>query len=154
MKPTRSRTPLACLLGASLLAATFIASAPSGRTFLAGSQIAEAASVSDCTTHILQRGSSDQTCITALQHALNGAAWLQEDRQFGLATYYAVLSFQASKGLAVDGIAGPQTLRAASVANCPTMQRNSSGDCVRALQQALNRAAWLGEDGKFGPATY
>jgi peptidoglycan hydrolase-like protein with peptidoglycan-binding domain len=156
MARIRSRPPLVCLLGAGLLAATLVAGPTSGRAFLAGSQVAVAASVSLYNCPTMQQGSSGD-CVRALQQALNAqGASLQVDGQFGPATYYAVRAFQASVGLTVDGIAGPRTMAAlTSLRDCPTMRWGSSGVCVRVLQQALNaQGASLQVDGQFGPATY
>jgi hypothetical protein len=53
--------------------------------------------------------------VRQLQVALNARGWkpaLDADRRFGPLTRTAVLSYQAQKGLEVDGIVGPQTLAA------------------------------------------
>lgn len=51
--------------------------------------------------------------VKALQQALNAkGADLEVDGDFGRGTLAAVMDFQASNGLPVDGVAGPRTLRA------------------------------------------
>ena len=71
----------------------------------AGGGAALAASGSGST--LLHRGSRGST-IAAVQHALGVPA----DGVYGSATRRAVMSFQRSHGLIVDGIVGPQTLGA------------------------------------------
>jgi hypothetical protein len=61
---------------------------------------------------VLRRGSTGPK-VESLQRALNGrGASLSVDGDFGPATEAAVRAFQQRNGLAVDGVAGPQTLRA------------------------------------------
>jgi peptidoglycan hydrolase-like protein with peptidoglycan-binding domain len=71
----------------------------------AGGGAALAASGSGST--LLHRGSRGST-IAAVQHALG----IPADGVYGSATRRAVMSFQRSHGLIVDGIVGPQTLGA------------------------------------------
>jgi peptidoglycan hydrolase-like protein with peptidoglycan-binding domain len=126
----------------------------------------------------LRRGSRGSD-VSELQRRLNelnfnaGAI----DGSFGPKTLSAVKSFQKSRGLAVDGVVGPQT-RAALYAgtsnpapsNPPTsstpptssnskvtttLRRGSKGNQVKILQQKLNELGFNAGtvDGSFGPQT-
>ena len=71
------------------------------------------------------------------------------DGEFGPATETALKAFQQSNGLAVDGIAGPDTFLKLGLGELVLLAPGVSGDSVKTLQQALNIPA----DGQFGPAT-
>lgn len=74
------------------------------------------------------------------------------DGVFGPLTKAAVEAFQASRGLVVDGIVGPQTWPRLII----QVQRGSHGDAVRAVQSQIHgRGAgrYLVIDGIFGPET-
>lgn len=106
---------------------------------------------------VLSNGSEGRQ-VRLLQIALG----MNADGVYGAETEAAVEKFQATHGLVVDGIAGPQTNRAlgdhlssgastavsahaASVSSAPS----SSSNPVTRLQEALNIQA----DGTFGPET-
>ena len=103
---------------------------------------------------------------------LNGKA----DGIFGSLTREAVIKFQRAKGLAVDGIAGPQTLNALYGTSSPSngqppaqnpgtqpsdsiptrlLKLGSRGDDVKQLQNRLNELGYScgAADGIFGNAT-
>ena len=91
------------------------------------------------------------------------------DGIFGSQTEVAVRAFQRSKGLAVDGIVGPNTLAALAKATTPKKQPvktvvktavlrvGSRGAAVKRLQAGLNKAfpaySRLKVDGIYGPST-
>lgn len=74
-------------------------------------------------THtVTLRTGSTGSAVSALQTALNtyGGAALVADGQFGPVTAAAVRAFQASKGLSVDGVVGPNTGGALQAASATT----------------------------------
>jgi peptidoglycan hydrolase-like protein with peptidoglycan-binding domain len=71
------------------------------------------------------------------------------DGDFGPATEKAVRGFQSSHGLAVDGIAGPDTFSAMGLNELVLLRKGTRGEMVKKLQSALG----IGADGIFGSGT-
>ena len=74
---------------------------------------------------------------------------IDADGLFGAGTEKAVRDAQGAAGLAVDGIAGPDTFTALDLNELVLLRVGTRGDTVKKLQTALG----LDADGKFGPAT-
>ena len=92
--------------------------------------------------------------VTAVQYLLRAEGYaLAADGTFGPQTRSAVKSFQGSKGLAVDGIVGPNTWQALVQDN--TVKKGSSGEAVWAVQHLLKHKHGysLTPDGTFGNQT-
>ncbi len=114
------------------------------------------------TTVTLQSGSSG-AAVTRLQTRLRDLGFYRGGvtGSYGPLTETAVRDFQRSRGLTVNGIAGPTTLSALQIAPSSgsraitSLQRGNRGPRVRSLQ---NRLIGLGyyrgpKDGVFGPGT-
>lgn len=71
------------------------------------------------------------------------------DGQFGAATDAALKAYQKQNGLAVDGIAGPDTFAHMGLHELVLLMPGSAGETVKKLQTALGIAA----DGQYGPGT-
>lgn len=118
------------------------------------------------------RYGSKGTAVTQLQQMLMQLSYTTVvDGVYGAGTRVAVQQYQMNMGLAVDGIAGPQTITllqkqtnssyAATSAlgvfhgNYGTMTRGESSTRVRTLQEALNILGYsVGKvDGSYGAAT-
>lgn len=101
----------------------------------------------------LKRGSKGFR-VTSLQHLLKARGQkIATDGVFGSKTEAAVKSFQRSKGLKQDGLAGPKTWAAVIVT--VSRKRRSNKETVRGAQTALNaRGAKLKVDGIFGNGTH
>lgn len=106
---------------------------------------------------VLRKGSKGEL-VAKLQNKLKDAGFDPgaADGVFGPKTEAAVRAFQQQKGLAVDGVVGPQTLGALDVALAHrTVKNGSSGQEVRMLQEKLKQAGFDPGpvDGVFGPKT-
>jgi len=119
---------------------------------------------------ILKQGMSGNDVLD-LQLKLKETGYYQGslDGNFGSGTRNAVINFQADRGLEVDGIAGPETLKAlmklSSINNLSSRGRVNSqinvlkqgmqGDDVLKLQTKLQELGYYNGilDGEFGPAT-
>lgn len=101
--------------------------------------------------HTLSTGNRGVDVLAAqyLLQARGGS--VAADGVFGSGTAAAVRSFQASSGIAQDGVLGSQTWGAL----VQTMRQGSSGPAVRAVQVQLNakRRLGLAVDGVFGSGT-
>ena len=93
---------------------------------------------------LLQRGLRGEP-VRLLQEKLGVTA----DGIFGAGTDKALRDYQSGNGLAVDGIAGPDTFTKMGLHELVIVQKGSRGDCVKKVQQQLN----LDADGIFGGGT-
>lgn len=93
---------------------------------------------------ILKRGLAGEP-VKILQTKLGVTA----DGQFGPATEEALKAYQKANGLAVDGIAGPDTFMAMGLPELILLTAGTRGEAVKKLQTALG----IDADGKFGPGT-
>ena len=90
-----------------------------------------------------------------MQQALvNAGISVSVDGVFGSGTKQAVEQFQSMRGLTVDGVVGPKTLRLLNSRILYLTQPNMTGEDVKQVQQALIKAgAKISADGVFGPGT-
>ncbi len=93
---------------------------------------------------ILKRGMKGVP-VKRLQEKLG----VNADGDFGPATEKAVKEYQKANGLAVDGIAGPDTFTHMGLYELVLLRRGSRGAAVKRLQEGLE----IGADGIFGPGT-
>jgi len=93
---------------------------------------------------LLQRGLRGEP-VRLLQEKLGVTA----DGIFGAGTDKALRDYQSSNGLAVDGIAGPDTFTSLGLHELVIVHKGSRGDCVKKVQEQLGLAA----DGIFGSGT-
>jgi peptidoglycan hydrolase-like protein with peptidoglycan-binding domain len=93
---------------------------------------------------ILKRGLAGEP-VRVLQKKLGVSA----DGRFGVETEEALKGYQRSNGLAVDGVAGPDTFAQMGLYELVLLKMGSSGNVVKRLQQALVIAG----DGQFGLGT-
>lgn len=71
------------------------------------------------------------------------------DGDFGPGTERALKDYQQANGLAVDGIAGPDTFTAMGLHELVLLRKGSRGAAVKKLQEGLG----IGADGIFGAGT-
>ena len=93
---------------------------------------------------ILKRGMAGAP-VKRLQEKLG----IDADGIFGGGTKQAVMDFQKANGLAVDGIAGPDTFTAMGLPELVLLRVGSRGSTVKAMQEDLG----IDADGRFGPGT-
>ena len=93
---------------------------------------------------ILKRGLKGAP-VKRLQEKLG----IDADGDFGPGTEKAVREFQSANGLAVDGIAGPDTFTAMGLHELVLLRVGSRGQAVKELQEDLG----IGADGIFGQGT-
>jgi peptidoglycan hydrolase-like protein with peptidoglycan-binding domain len=93
---------------------------------------------------ILKRGLAGEP-VKRLQAKLG----VEADGQFGPKTEEALKAYQKQHGLAVDGIAGPDTFAHMGLHELILLKAGTSGETVKRLQRSLEIEA----DGRFGPAT-
>lgn len=74
---------------------------------------------------------------------------ISDDGDFGAGTEKALKEWQAANGLAVDGIAGPDTFAAMGLHELILLRKGARGAQVKKLQEGLGIAA----DGIFGSGT-
>jgi hypothetical protein len=107
---------------------------------------------------VLRQGpnsSSPQVTVRSLQYLLRArGASIAVDGIFGARTRAAVMAFQRSRHLVVDGVVGRQTWGALII----TVRLGSRGDAVRAVQDQINfrdlrDGHAVDVDGIFGPRT-
>ncbi len=106
---------------------------------------------------VLRRGDTGPS-VTALQRRLGLAGFpVDVDGEFGPQTEEAVRKFQATRGLATDGVVGPDTWRALpeeGTGRRPVLRRGDQGPEVAELQRRLTAAGFAcTADGDFGPHT-
>ena len=105
---------------------------------------------------VVRRGARDHP-VRTLQRLLRAHNHsVAVDGVFAVRTEAAIRAFQASGGLAVDGVVGRQTWQALIL----TVRRGSRGDAVRAVQEEFQFRNLSGDpsrgvriDGIFGPQT-
>ena len=105
---------------------------------------------------LVREGDQDHP-VETLQYLLRARGHtVTVDGIFGPQTDAAVRAFQQQKGLAVDGIVGPNTWGALII----TVKKGSQGDAVRGVQEEFqfrnlsgDPGTGLAVDGIFGPKT-
>ncbi len=116
------------------------------------------------TSHATVSYGSTGSDVLEMQKLLNKLGYgLDEDGIFGRDTETAVKKFQQANGIGADGVVGPKTwaalIKASGSATTnpgsrPQIQKGSTGDAVKELQQYLSRLGYtVGADGIFGSTT-
>lgn len=101
----------------------------------------------------LKQGTTNKAATTTLQYLLRSKGYtITVDGVFGAGTTSTVKSFQSSRGLVADGVAGPITWNAL----VPALKQGNTGAAVTGLQVELKaHGKYSGAlDGQFGPATH
>jgi peptidoglycan hydrolase-like protein with peptidoglycan-binding domain len=105
---------------------------------------------------VVQKGSQGHPIRTLQLLLRTRGHHITVDGLFGPATEAAVKAFQASKGLAADGIVTPQTWTTLVI----QVKKGSKGDAVRGVQEEFQFRSGSGDpskglqiDGIFGPQT-
>ena len=149
------------VVAAALAASALSAAGPAAAASVAAASVAGSANTAASTAAVtarftfgwpaLRQGSRGEA-VVALQYLLTarGFSTAGVNGIFGPHTRAAVMRFQASKKLSVDGIVGNQTWPAVLV----TISRGDTGASVRALQSELTaNGIRVTVDGIFGPRT-
>ena len=152
------------LAGAAVTGTLLITGAPHAAAVASPAQPSPAAASVTSVTSFLQRfpvlrqGPNSiwpKATVRSLQYLLRArGASISVDGTFGAQTRAAVVAFQRSHHLVVDGVVGSQTWRALII----TVRQGSRGDAVRAVQDQINfrnlrNGHTLNVDGIFGPRT-
>ncbi len=74
---------------------------------------------------------------------------VEADGVFGSGTEAALKSYQEKEGIAVDGIAGPDTFYKMELIELIMLREGTKGETVKILQEKLG----IDADGKFGAGT-
>lgn len=142
---------LTAVLGGTLLVAP-LAQAATATTPVAPAAVTTAAAAPAAPSMVVN-ASSPYSNILAVQYLL--AAWgvpTTADGSFGPATTASVRTFQSRKGLGVDGLAGPKTMKA--LTNTTGFPGSSNHNTTEAVQRLLVKIGYtVSVDGSYGPAT-
>lgn len=147
----------ALLLNVAPLAATTASAAQPSQAVVSAASVAPAVSMLE-QWPVLRQGPNSLwplATIRSLQYLLRArGAGIAVDGVFGPRTEAAVVAFQRTRHLVVNGIVGPQTWTSLII----TVGLGSRGDAVRAVQDQANfrsnrNGHTLAVDGIFGPAT-
>lgn len=142
-----------------------ISSVTAASLFILPQFSASASAATLTNTHQILNQGDHNTSVKILQEKLHALKLYNSaiDGIYGVKTRSAVIAYQKSHNLRVDGIAGPETLGSlfgtsstAQVKSKVTyLQRGSSGQAVKNVQAKLKDLGYLkgGVDGIFGPQT-
>ena len=127
-----------------------------GQPFAGPAASASPAQATAATQPVLREGARGDS-VEDLQRSLKAAGFNPGpvDGWFGPQTERAVLSFQSSRGITVDGVVGPQTWGQLHAATSQTLDRGDRGAAVSVLQGRLQDLGYSPGpvDGIFGPRT-